>query len=546
MTLQTETLALDCRATRRESIFDGRQASCYAQRPATIAQVFADTVAAHPDRVALVHEGARLDYRTLDQQVTGFAMALLQMGLPRGARVALLLENVPEFLICTLGAVRAGMIVVPLNVRQSPRENDYALNQCRASVLVCSAAVKDQLPAAADTPNLQRILWVGDKTHGDALSGVIAAAGAASAGAAATSFPTPQPEDCWCILYTSGTTGNPKGAMITHLGAVHSIMAYRQAYGLTERDVSILAVPASHATGLLAVLLPLMAGGGCTVMMDRFKADAFLRLAEAERMSHAIMVPAMYNLCLLEPDIAARDLTAWRVAAFGGAPMPPATIEKMARLLPQTALSNAYGATETTSPATILPLGMIADHPDSVGRPVPCADIVVVDDAGAPCPPDQIGEVMIGGPMTVPGYWDNPKAGQSEFDAQGRWKSGDLGYFDSAGFLHVVDRRKDVVNRGGYKIYCIEVEAILTRHDAITEAAVTAAPDPILGERIVAHICASDPDLGADSLKPFCAGLLSSYKIPDLFIFRTDPLPRNANGKVLKKELRNETPANRG
>lgn len=522
---------LDCRDTRMETVFGGRKVLCYADRPASVAAMFAATVAAHPDRTALVHGDTRIDYATLDRKVTALAAALLRSGLPAGSRIAMLLENIPEFLICTLGAVRAGMIIVPLNVRQSPRETAYALNQSGAAILVCSTAVAEQLPDRDEVPALQRILWVG-APRADMLDDFMTDPGTPPA------FPTPSPEDCWCILYTSGTTGNPKGAMITHLGAVHSVMVYRHAYDLTQDDVSILAVPASHATGLLAVLLPMMACGGCSVMLDRFRAPAFLDLAAREGMTHAIMVPAMYNLCLMEPDIAARDLSAWRVAAFGGAPMPPATIDRMARVLPGTQLSNAYGATETTSPATLLPLGLIADHVESVGLPVPCADIVVVDDSGTPCPAGTVGEIMIGGPMTVPGYWDNPAAGISEFDAAGRWKSGDLGYIDRGGFVHVVDRRKDVVNRGGYKVYCIEVEAILVRHDAVTEAAVTAIPDPVLGEKIVAHVCATDPALDAAALRAFCATQLSGYKIPDIFDFRDTPLPRNANGKVVKKELR--------
>lgn len=517
---------------QQETHFGQRRVRCYQPRPPSLDAMFRATVAAHGGREALVAGDRRVSYAELDQSVTGFAAGLLQSGLGNGARVAILLDNVPEFLIAVLGAIRAGCIAVPMNVRQAARETAYVLQQCGASALVCADPGAEQVPAAEEIPHVSLTLATGNGSF----------ARFCAEDRPVPDFPETGEEDCICLLYTSGTTGRPKGAMLTNLGFVHSITGFQQAYSLTEEDVSILAVPGSHVTGLVAVLLSIVTCGGKTVLMGRFKAADFLALAEAEGMSHALMVPAMYNLCLLEPDIGTYDLSRWRIAGFGGAPMPPSSIERMSRILPDAELSNAYGATETTSPTTLLPLGSFRDHPKSVGVPMPYADVTVRDDTGAELPPGEIGEIVIGGPMVVAGYWENPEANAKEFDAEGRWKSGDLGFYDEGGFLHIADRRKDIVNRGGYKIYCIEVEAILSRFDGILEAAVVAMPDPVLGEKSVAFIHTAGAPVDLDALKTHAKANLSSYKVPDMVIVTDTPLPRNANGKIVKATLRTQLP----
>jgi long-chain acyl-CoA synthetase len=307
--------------------------------------------------------------------------------------------------------------------------------------------------------------------------------------------------------------------------------------GLAERDVTILAVPASHVTGVVAVILTMIRVGGCTVVMPAFKARAFLEFAERERMTTALIVPAMYNLCLLDPDFARFDLSAWRLGAFGGAAMPEATIAQLADLLPSLTLLNVYGATETTSPATMMPPGAIAGHADTVGRALPCADIIVVDDDGREVAPGVGGEIWIAGPMVVPGYWDNPDANRTSFSA-GYWRSGDIGAIDADGHVRVFDRKKDMINRAGYKVYCIEVENVLSDHPEVVECAVVGRPDPVLGERVQAFVVSRGAAPGADALRTFCAERLSDYKVPEIISFLRDPLPRNPNGKVLKTVLR--------
>jgi long-chain acyl-CoA synthetase len=247
-------------------------------------------------------------------------------------------------------------------------------------------------------------------------------------------------------------------------------------------------------------------------------------------------VPAMYHLCLLEPDLAAFDLSSWRIARFGGAPMPEATTARLATLLPHLQLVNAYGATEITAAITMMPFGHAPRRPDSVGKVVPCAEVRIMD-AGREVPHGEAGEIWINGPMVVPGYFANDTATRDAFVA-GYWRSGDIGSIDADGYLRILDRRKDMINRGGYKVFSVEVENVLQHHPKVLEAAVVAHPDPVLGEKVHAFVAARDEELDAADLRAFCGARLADYKVPEFVTIGTAPLPRNAAGKVLKAALR--------
>lgn len=248
------------------------------------------------------------------------------------------------------------------------------------------------------------------------------------------------------------------------------------------------------------------------------------------------MVPAMYNLCLLQADFDSYDLSAWRIGGFGGAPMPIATIEKLAAKIPGLKLINAYGSTETTSPSTVMPPEWTAAHIDSVGLPCPGADIVVVDAEGQQLPRGEIGEIWIRSGSVIPGYWNNPKATAESFTG-GFWHSGDLGSIDTENFVRVFDRQKDMINRGGLKIYSAEVESVLAGHPDVVESAIIAKPCPVLGERVHAVIVTRN-GVSAEALRTWCAERLSDYKVPETIDLTAEPLPRNANGKVMKRQLR--------
>jgi long-chain acyl-CoA synthetase len=250
------------------------------------------------------------------------------------------------------------------------------------------------------------------------------------------------------------------------------------------------------------------------------------------------MVPAMYALWLREPALAQTDLSSLRLAGFGGAPMAGATIDGLRQNCPGIRLFNAYGSTETSSPATMTPPG--SDRLEAVGKPLPCADIRVMDEDGREVPADTPGEVWIAGPMVVPRYWENPRATSDSFVA-GYWKSGDIGTMDAHGYLYVHDRKKDMINRGGYKVFSVEVENCLVGHPAVQEAATVGVPCPVLGERIHAFVYAPgvpDTERLREELLVRCRAELADYKTPDFWTWLSEPLPRNANGKVLKRSLR--------
>ena len=245
----------------------------------------------------------------------------------------------------------------------------------------------------------------------------------------------------------------------------------------------------------------------------------------------------MYKLCLLSPAFGAADLSAWRVGGYGGAPMPVASIDALAQRLPGLTLHNAYGATETTSPVTMMPAGLTRTHVDSVGVALPAADIRVMDDDGREVAAGATGELWIGGPMVVPGYWADPQASAREFTA-GYWHSGDMGSVDANGFVRIVDRKKDMLNRGGFKVYSVEVENVVLAWPGVVDAAIVGQPCPVLGERVHAFVYAPGIEADDAALRRHCAERLADYKVPEHFTWSTEPLPRNANGKLLKRSLR--------
>ena len=519
---------------RREVHFDNRVIRCFGQRPSNLAQMLAAAVQGRPDGEALVCGATRLTWRELHHAATKCAGGLTQRGVQPGDRVALHLGNGIEFVIVALACAWMGAVLVPISERARTSELKYSLNDSGAVAIVCAEHLAELLPEAAAVPQL-RHRW---RTGAPAAApfepfAVLMQAEPLACGHAADE------EELAVLLYTSGTTGKPKGAMLTHLNIAHSVIHFVQAMALTESDRSAVAVPLSHVTGLVAQLYTLLYCRGCAVLMVQFKAIDFVRLAARERITHTIMVPAMYNLCLLLADLQAHDLSAWRIGAYGGASMPTASIEGLAARLPGLILMNAYGATETCSPATIMPSGQTSEHRDSVGVPVPCGDIHVVDEAGKEVPRGTAGEIWIAGPMVVPGYWRNDEATRSEFRG-GYWRSGDIGSMDAQGFVRILDRSKDVINRGGYKIFCATVENALAEHPRVIEAALVGVPCAVLGERVHAFVCVRELDEStlAQSLAAFCAARLSDYAVPETWTIGTEPLPRNLNGKIMKRELR--------
>ncbi len=515
----------------QETHFDGRFIRCFDGRPRDLNAMFDAAIARAPEGEALVSGATRLTYTQLSQRVAQLGAGLRAHGITQGDRVAMLLSNRTEFLTVLLASIRLGAIAVPINIREGTPELEYILNHCGAKVLIHGPEVADRLPPASALPALAHSIAV-DTANFAALSD----AGHVDAA------PVDE-EDTAVILYTSGTTGRPKGAMLTHLNIIHSAMHFEKCMELGADERSLLSVPASHVTGLVATIFTMLQTAGCTVMMETFKADDFLALAAAEKVTQTLMVPAMYNLFLLRCEVSDYDLSAWRIGGYGGAPMPQSTIAQLSEKLPAMSLMNAYGSTELTSPATIMPRGFGTTRSDSIGIAVPCGEIRIVDETGQDVPEGAHGELWIKGPMVVPGYWENPEKTASEF-TDGYWKSGDVGSRDADGFVRLHDRRKDMVIRGGYNIYSAEIENTLTAHPSVVECAAIGRPDPVLGEKLHVFVHSTDPALDEGMVKNFIKGHLADYKTPDFVTLCDAPLPRNANGKIIKTVLRSQIEEN--
>ena len=516
-------------AMRLEQRFGDRVVPAFCERPGNIWEMVARAAGKNPDAEALVCGDRRMSWGEVITESQRIAAGFRELGLEPGDRIAILLGNRIEFPLVLFAAAQQGLITVLLGTRQQKPEIAYVLNDCGASCLIHEASLAGRVPDARDVAELKHRIAIDDSPNRSEFARL-------ADNAPLLEPATVREEDTAMILYTSGTTGRPKGAMLAHCNIVHSAMVFVSSMALTSAERSIAAVPLAHVTGVVANIMTMVACGGALIIAAEFKAADYLKLAARERVTYTVLVPAMYNLCLLQPDFDGYDLSSWRIGGFGGAPMPIATIERLATKLPGLKLMNCYGATETTSPSTIMPGELTADYIDSVGLPCPGATIIVVDAKGRELPRGEIGEIWIHGASVIKGYWNNPKATAENFTG-GFWHSGDLGSIDADNLVRVFDRQKDMINRGGLKIYSAEVESVLAGHDSVVESAIIAKPCPVLGERVHAVIVTRD-EVAGETLRAWCAERLSDYKVPETMLLTRDPLPRNANGKVMKRMLR--------
>ena len=514
----------------RMELHHGRVVACRPNRLPNVHALWSAALAANPDGEVVIAGAERLTYAMLEVRIAALAGGLAAAGVDRGARVAVRLGNGVPFVALAFAVARLGAIFVPINVREEREAMRHLLNDCAAFLLVTEDEFAAAVPPAHETPACRHRFTLGTAPGFRPFAEL-------ESGAPITAAVPVDEDETAAILYTSGTTGRSKGALLTHLGIVHQATTYRDLFALTARDCTILVVPMSHVTGLMAGIHATIACAGRMVAMRAFEAIDFLEIAARERLSFAVLVPAMYNLCLLRARLEDYDLGAWRIGGYGGAPMPAPTIERLGRALPRLQLVNAYGATETTSPMTVMDPAETARRRLSVGLATPGADILVMDDDGREVPAGESGELWHAGPMIAPGYWNNPEATAREFAGR-YWKSGDIGSKDADGFVYVHDRKKDMINRGGYKIYTAEVEGVLLAVPGVREAAVIAKPCPVLGERVHAVVHA-DAGVTAEALAAACA-VLTDYQRPESYTFDAAPLPRNANGKVLKRRLRED------
>lgn len=378
----------------------------------------------------------RLDYAKLDRATDRLAGHFHRLGIVRGDRVAILCGNGREFIYALLTSIRLGAVAVPIDVRARRAELTFILEHSGAKALVFDADLAANLPDAdaKSAPALR--MSVGSAPGATPLDELLETRSPPAPRA------DPGEDEMAVILYTATGSARPKGAMLTHLNLVHAALHHQACMPIRAGDRSLLAVPASQATGLVAGILAVFSVGGCVIALRDLRAGKFLELAARERMTHSVAAPGIYEACMREPDFDRFNLGAWRSGGVSGAPMPQELIRMLTAKVPRVALMNVYGAAEATSQTIIGPIDGQAANPGSVGTVAPCVDLRVMDDAGREVVQGERGEVWIAGPTVIPGYWDDPGATARSF-VGGYWRSGDIGALDAWGRVHIFGRSGD-------------------------------------------------------------------------------------------------------
>ena len=477
---------------------------------------------AKPDAPAIRFDGRTITWRELHDRVGRLAAVLAARGVEPGDRVGLLMTNRPEFVEVALAATAAGAIAVPINFRLAPGEVAYVLEDSGAKVLVTEELLAGLAPDA-DT-----------LVAGDEYEAAIAAAEPAEPVAV-------EERDVALIMYTSGTTGAPKGAMLTHLNLLmQAITAIRTGRISDDDSVGLCNVPLFHIAGIGGIPVALMLGT-LTVLMPTapFDAETTLEVVDTEGVTGLFLVPAQWQVMCAHPD-ATRRTQSLRTISWGAAPASVSLLEKMAEVFPHAEIVSVFGQTEMSPVTTSLPAEDAIRKIGSVGKPVPIISARIVDDEMNDVPRGEVGEIVYRGPTLMVGYWNKPVETEDAF-AGGWFHSGDLVREDDEGFIYVVDRKKDMIISGGENIYCAEVENALAGHPAVDEVAIIGIAHDRWGETPAAVVVPADAEQPPtlDDLVDWSRDRLASYKKPTQ-LYVVDELPRNAGGKVLKHQLRAE------
>jgi acyl-CoA synthetase (AMP-forming)/AMP-acid ligase II len=473
----------------------------YSGMPESLVSMLSASVQADPQAEAVVAVGGdRISYAQLWDRAARVAGGLRDLGVSPGDRMAIRLPNSIDWLLAFVGGLMAGAIVVPVNTRFTDAEAGYVVDDSGSSVVVA--------PGSA-LPHGQPYVYEG-ATRSDVAA----------------------------IFYTSGTTGFPKGAMHTHENVLANTETALRVASIPSdigRELrTLVVVPLFHVTGCHSQALVALKAGG-TVVVDRgFDGARMVETLNRERITVCTAVPAIYYYVLNHPDFATADLSGVRWASYGGAPIAPTLVHQIMERFGNARVANGFGLTECTSIATLLPHEWAAEHADSVGFAAPHADV----NTDASDPQTRVGEIVIRGQSVCAGYWNKPEATASTF-IDGWLHTGDLGRVSADGLVYVLDRMKDMINRGGENVYCVEVENRLISAPGVGEVAVVGIPDKMMGEKVGAVIVPL-PGATVDpkAVVAYAHQYLADYKVPQYISVRADPLPRNPNGKVLKSQLR--------
>ena len=500
------------------------------------------------DRPYLIYGDERLRYAEAHAQVAAVAAWLAAQGIAPGDRVAIAMRNYPEWLLIYWACVATGIAVVGMNAWWTAEEMAYALADSAPKALFLDAERLGRFHEIAAPPAmvLVGVRIPGDQTGLTPWAAVIAHPGTLPAADI-------DPDADACIFYTSGTTGFPKGAQLTHRGCItnlfnmlysgaSSALATQRATGVTPAEapppVALLTTPLFHVTANNCGAYAATAQGGAIVLMYRWDAGEALRIIARERVTTIGGVPVMARELINHPDFATTDVSSLTSMSGGGAQVPPDLVHKIEAQVATARPSTGYGMTETCGIITSVAGDFFVDKPDSAGPAMPSFEARCVDDDGNTVPPGEPGELWVRGAAVIKGYINRPEATAAAI-TDGWLHTGDIARIDADGFIFIVDRKKDMVLRGGENVYCAEVEATVYRHPAIAECCAFGVPDHRLGEEVgIAVLLKPGETLTDAALRAFCATVTASYKVPRYVWFMDEPLPRNASGKFLKRELR--------
>jgi fatty-acyl-CoA synthase len=476
-----------------------------------------------PDAVALIDDARdlTLTYADLDDQARRLAVWLMEQGVGEGDRVAFLSENTTDVFEALFACAKLGAILVPLNWRLAVPELQFIVGDCGPKVLIA----EDGFAEAVGQLGVAVTLTLGADY----------AAAKASADPSLAPKVTATHDDPWLIMYTSGTTGHPKGAIETHGMVFWNAINIGHAVDLTTKSTNLNVLPTFHTGGLNLYTTPCLHLGARSVNLRAFDPDVVLQWLSSGEITHFFAVPAVYQFLAEHEDWATADLSAVTSWACGGSPMPVALLERYAER--GIVIRQGMGLTETSPTLFLTDEAHAMSKAGSVGKPSLHTEIRIVDDDGADVGVDEVGELWARGPNVTPGYWERPEANESSF-TDGWLHTGDAARIDEDGYVYIVDRWKDMYISGGENVYPAEVEQVLFHHDNVLDVAVIGVSDDKWGESGMAVVVPRDADaFDADDLIAFCDGKLARYKIPKAAV-TTDELPRNAAGKVLKRELR--------
>jgi long-chain acyl-CoA synthetase len=500
----------------------------------------------------LVYENERLTYAETFARVAKLADHLQRVcGVRKGDRVALAMRNFPEWPIAFWACLCSGAIVVPLNAWWKAGELAYGISDSGSRVLICDDERAQLLAAQLTTLSLGHVLVARAETDRE-LPGTRRLEDVFDAPACALPDVPIDPEDDATIFYTSGTTGQPKGALGTHRNLCTSIGSTAFARARTAartgqpslpppvQAVALVSVPLFHVTGSHSALTAGTSNGNKLVMMRKWNPERALELIERERVTQFGGVPSMAWQVLESPDFARRNTSSVVSVGYGGAPAASELVRRIKAAFPLSNASNGYGLTETSALA-ISNAGIDYERkPDSIGVPVAVCETKVVGADGETLPAGEVGELMLNGPNVVTGYWHKPEASAASF-REGWLRTGDIARIDEDGFVFILDRAKDMLIRGGENVYCVEVEDVLYSHPAVMDAAVIGIPHRVLGEEVGAVVqLALDASVTSEELRAYAAERLAGFKVPVRIELRSEPLPRNANGKIMKRDLKVE------